>query len=474
MTRSDVERALKTPAAGSKTWQVLATIIATSAHFSSGYAVGFLSPAIPLIRKQHLPDLTEDQEGNLGSLMLLSGTLVSPLAAVLADSRIGRKGTCILTAIPFIVCFSLNILFPSSIVAHYCARFFVGISAGTLTIVCPLYISEISELSIRGSLNSLVVIMFNSGLFVAYLAGIWIHSFVLLSVLGLALILIFLTVCWFMPESPEFLLKHGHKEAAVRSLRRLRGAKIDLQEEMKYMEISRADNTEDDELSTWRKFVKVFGTPSLRKAIFIPMILMFFQQFAGIIAVISYTSSIFSMAGSTLDPNVAAAVIGLIQLVATFGTTAAVDRLGRRPLLLTSSIVTALSMATLALYFHLKANDVDLSSFGLVPLVALVGYICFFSLGLGPVPWVILGEIFTPDVKTLCTTIASMWVWGLCTIVAKIFPTLVAALGIHWVMWAFSLGCVLALVASCFTPETKGKSPSQIQEMLAPKRGRKG
>lgn len=114
----------------------------------------------------------------------------------------------------------------------------------------------------------------------------------------------------------------------------------------------------------------------------------------------------------------------------------------------------------------------DVSAYSTVPLVALVAYISFFSLGIGPVPWVILGEVFTSEVKTLCTTVCSMWVWGLCCVVAKIFPSMVAAIGIHWVMWAFSGGCLAGLVASFLTPETKGKSAAQIQEMLTPSRNR--
>lgn len=100
--------------------------LATGAHFSSGYAVGFLSPGIPLLRRQYLPDLTEQQEGNLGALMLLSATLANPLAAVLADSRLGRKGTVLLTAIPFVICFALNALLPASLAAHYAARLVAG------------------------------------------------------------------------------------------------------------------------------------------------------------------------------------------------------------------------------------------------------------------------------------------------------------------------------------------------------------
>jgi MFS family permease len=100
--------------------------VATSAHFSTGYSMGFLSPGIPLLRKQHIPDLTDDQVGNLGSLLLLSATLINPISAILADSRIGRKGTLILTAIPFIVSYTLNICFPSSITAHYISRLAAG------------------------------------------------------------------------------------------------------------------------------------------------------------------------------------------------------------------------------------------------------------------------------------------------------------------------------------------------------------
>lgn len=105
---------------------------------------------------------------------------------------------------------------------------------------------------------------------------------------------------------------------------------------------------------------------------------MFFQQFSGINAVIFFSVQIFKAAGSNLDPNVCAIIVGVVQVLMTFASAALVERAGRKVLLLLSSTVMALCLAVLGVYFYLKDNHHDVSNIGIIPLLSLVMFIICF------------------------------------------------------------------------------------------------
>lgn len=198
--------------------------------------------------------------------------------------------------------------------------------------------------------------------------------------------------------------------------------------------------------------------------------LMFFQQFSGINAVIFFTVDIFKMAGSSLDPNFCSIIVGVVQVLMTFAAAALVERTGRKILLLQSSAVMCLCLAVLGIYFNVKDAGKDVSSFGLVPLVSLVLFIISFSLGYGPIPWMMMGELLAAEVKGIASSIVVLFNWTSVFIVTKTFPILLTSLGNDFTFWIFAVIMAIGTVygfKELF--ETKGKSNAQIQLMLSSK-----
>lgn len=127
----------------------------------------------------------------------------------------------------------------------------------------------------------------------------------------------------------------------------------------------------------------LFAVTANRRGFFICIMLMFFQQFSGINAVIFYAVSIFKSAGSTLAPELCSIIIGIVQVLMTFASAALVERAGRKILLLISSAVMCVCLGVLGVYFYLKDSGHDVSNIGIVPLLSLVLFIVCFSVGYG-------------------------------------------------------------------------------------------
>lgn len=208
-------------------------------------------------------------------------------------------------------------------------------------------------------------------------------------------------------------------------------------------------------------------TESLRSA-FIAIGLMFFQQMSGINAVIFYSNTIFKDSGSDLDPGVSTIIVGVIQVVATFVSSLVVDKLGRRLLLLFSIVVMGICLCGLGVFFYLlDANSDAIGSLGWLPITSLCLFMVAFSLGFGPVPWLMAGELFAPDIKGFLGAIAGTFNWLLAFVITKFFANFKEAMGNGPTFWLFMVFCAIGFVfVLLFVPETKGKSFQAIQDQI--------
>lgn len=160
-----------------------------------------------------------------------------------------------------------------------------------------------------------------------------------------------------------------------------------------------------------------------------------------------------------------------MQVVATFVSTLVVDKLGRRVLLLASSSVMAICTILLGVYFYLQDSNKDVSSIGWLPIVALVVFIVMFSLGMGPVPWMMIGELFATDIKGFAGSLSGTCNWLLAFVVTFTFASMRTGMGNGPTFWLFSGLTILGFVFVYFlVPETKGKSLSDIQVILSGER----
>lgn len=157
-----------------------------------------------------------------------------------------------------------------------------------------------------------------------------------------------------------------------------------------------------------------------------------------------------------------------MQVIATFVSTLVVDKLGRRILLLSSGVVMAICTILMGVYFHLQTNNaLIVDNIRWLPIVCLCVFIVMFSMGYGPVPWLMMGEVFAPDVKGVAGSIAGTTNWVLAFIVTKTFVNLKDALGSAATFWLFSAITLIGVAFVYFiVPETKGKSLTEIQRMI--------
>lgn len=408
-------------------------------------------------------EIDDDSLGWIGSMATFGATAACIPIGKLCDV-IGRKLAMLYLAIPFTVGWLL-IIFANSLPILYIGRFLTGFAGCAFCVSAPIYTSEIAEKDIRGALGSYFEFLLATGIALSF--GVpMITDIKSYTIIMAILPVIFVIAFVFQPESPIYLLKHNKEDKARTALIRLRGNSYDIDAEIREIR--------NDLLA--EQNCKISALQSLRKkgtqtSILVCFSLMFFQQACGINAVIFYADSIFASAGSKLDPKISTLILGLMEATATFGATTVVDRLGRRILLISSTLLMGISGAVLGIFFTLQDRqlvDQDvISALGYIPIISLCLFIIMFSLGIGPIPWLISAELFPQEIKSIATGGAATFNWFTGFLIAKFYLDLKNAIGSDITFYMFSgLSVIGAVFTFLFVPETKGKSLDEIQKEL--------
>ncbi|XP_053970928.1 facilitated trehalose transporter Tret1-like [Hylaeus volcanicus] len=452
-------------ASGKKLIQYIASLSATLGALASGMVLGWTSSAgnddegHNKIQVQYGFPISEEEFSWIGSAAAIGSVVISIPIGILTDV-IGRKYSMLLMVVPFTIGWLL-IIFANSVAMFYIGRFITGISVGAFCVVAPLYTAEIAENSIRGRLGSYFQLLLTVGILLSYVLGTLVNIRDL-SIISAIMPLVFFGVFMFMPETPIYYLKKGNKECARKSLIRLRGEQYDIDDELQR-------HREGLEESKNKKipFLTLLKSRATLKGFIIAYGLMFFQQFSGVNTVIFYASDIFKSAGNSLKPEYSTILVGVMQVLAVFVSTLIIDHLGRRILLLASIIFLFLTSFALGVYFYLHDNTDDTSSIEWLPLASICIFIIMFSLGFGPIPWMMMGEIFGPEVKGIASSTATLLNWVMVFIITKFYINLKEAIYESGTFWLFSVICAIGIFFVYFlVPETKGKSLEKIQMEL--------
>ncbi|XP_029035963.1 facilitated trehalose transporter Tret1-like [Osmia bicornis bicornis] len=446
--------------------QLFVALVANISTFSFGTMVGWMSPSIPQLQSDNPPvgnePMTDEAASWLTGIMCLSAAFVSLIVGVIAN-RYGRKVAGCLMGLPLCSTW-LCTIFASTHMHLFIARFFSGMSGGMALFLIPLYVSEIGSDEIRGMLGSLLVFLLNGGLLLGYILGA-VLSYRVFTISMLVWPLLYILFFVFVPESPVYLLRRNRLDDAARSLSWLRGGdKLTAEREMVRLQL---EAKERNVTGRSIKLSDLFRDRATTKGLLIVLGLFAGQQLAGIIAMISYTETIFRIAGSSLSPNGSAIIVGVIQVFGSCLSTAFMERIGRRPLFLTSAAGMGVCHFVIGIFCYLKTLEYDVASFSWIPVVALSVFMITYALGLGPGPYVIAADILSQDISSLVTTIGMFFAWSMAFIVAKLFPTCVSLLDVHGCFFLLATFCAATFVF-IFTilPETKGQPRQLILDRL--------
>jgi sugar porter (SP) family MFS transporter len=421
-----------------------------------GYDTGVVSGALLFIKKD-FGGLSSFQQELVTSLLLV-GAVAGALAAGRVADRIGRRKTVLVTAVIFVAGVLLAALTPSYPVLLV-ARIIIGLAVGSASMIVPLYIGEVVPPRFRGGFVSFNQLAITSGILVSYLIDYGLASSqnwrLMFGLAAIPAILLFAGML-FQQESPHWLITKGREDEARAVLARVRDSgDID------------AEITEVREISQRQSGVRELLTPRIRPLLMVGVLLAVFQQITGINTIIYYAPSLLQGAGFGNSAALLANVVnGAINVIMTIVAVWLLDRVGRRPLLLIGTAGMAIGMIVAALSFlggsHLTGG------LAIVAVIGLFFYTGSFAIGLGPVFWLLIAEIYPLKIRGAAMSVATMANWGANFVVTISFLTLLNAVGGVGTFFLFGFLTLMALTYFWRkVPETKGRSLQEIERDLA-------
>ncbi|XP_064482679.1 solute carrier family 2, facilitated glucose transporter member 8-like [Ornithodoros turicata] len=437
-----------------------ATSSAWLGSVAMGTCLGYSSPAIPSLREANGTSsimLSESEESWFGSIMTLGALICSPLAGMLVDWT-GRRWAMLITSAGFLVAWLL-IGFAGNLALLYLGRFLTGCFTGVISLAVPVYVSEISRPEVRGILGAGIQLSVTLGILMVYISGKYFEwnalAFICIGPPGAMALLM-----TFMAESPRWLLRKGRRQEALKALQFLYSKDTDYEAECHLIE-------ENIRMSPKERFhIRELGQPYIFKPILLSLFLMFSQQYSGINAIMFYAVSIFEATGVNIDPKNCMIIIGVVQVGATLAATLVMDCVGRRLLLQCSLGLIGASLLVLGAFHWEKYTKGDEAVAGVtwLPLLCVSIFIVGFSCGMGPVPWLMMGELLPLRVRGFATGIATFFNWSMAFLVTKGFNDMRRILHVHGTYWFFfAIMTVSFVVVTLFLPETKGKTLEEIE-----------
>ncbi|KAM2806563.1 hypothetical protein COP1_047176 [Malus domestica] len=456
----DVENLIPSKPQGKSSGTVLPYVgVACLGAILFGYHLGVVNGALEYLSIDLGIAENAVLQGWVVSTLLAGATVGSLTGGSLAD-KFGRTKAFQLNAIPLAIGAFLCAT-AQSVQTMIVGRLLAGIGIGITSAIVPLYISEISPTEIRGTLGSINQLFICIGILVAMVAGLplaanplWWRTMFGIAVVPSVLLALGMVVS---PESPRWLFQQGKFSEAEKAIKTLFGKErvTEVMDDLR----SAAQGSVEPEAGWFDLFSSRYW-----KVVSVGVSLFFLQQMAGINAAVYYSTSVFRSAGITSDVA-ASALVGLANVFGTAIASSLMDKQGRKSLLLGSFGGMAASMLLLSLSFTWKA---------LAPYSAPLSvtgtflYVLSFALGAGPVPALLLPEIFASRIRAKAVSLSLGMHWISNFVIGLFFLSFVTKFGIGRVYFGFAGVCLLAvLYIAGNIVETKGRSLEEIERALS-------
>lgn len=437
---------------------IIISVIAAIGGLLFGYDTAVIAGAIGSI--QTIFDLSPALTGWAASSAIW-GCMIGVIFSGFLSDKFGRKKVLILSAILFFIS-AVGSSIPNNLTQFVIARLIGGVGVGIASLLSPMYISEIAPAKIRGTLVTLYQLAIVIGINLVYYINLQIASsgdaqwnldigWRIMLVSEVIPALLFIILLFFIPESPRWLASKGKIDSAKAIIEKINGQNISAE----------LLNEIQDSFKEEKGSILVLFTSGLRMAIVVGMFLAFFSQITGINAIIYYAPEIFKNIGFGADSAMfQTVIIGTVNTVFTFVAIAFIDKYGRRTLLLWGISGMIICLGGVGLMFH-----IELSS-GPWLLLFILGFIASFAMSLGPIPWVLISEIFPTKFRGVAMSISILMVWIGVVLITQLTPILLEGVGGAFTFWIFMFNAIILFIFTFnMIPETKGKTLEEIAKM---------
>jgi MFS transporter, SP family, galactose:H+ symporter len=437
----------------------LIAAVAATGGLLFGFDTGVINVALPSLREQL--QLTPSQESMVVGAVLF-GAMFGPFISGFLTDKLGRKKINIIASLVFVVGSILAAIAPdtNSLIA---GRLLLGLAIGIVAATVPLYLAELSPKDKRGRMVTFFQLAITLGILLSYVVGYIFgdaeNAWRLMFWAGFVPAIILFVGMLLVPESPRWLLTKGRNEEALKVLNQLRKpdeAVAEYNETLKLLEEERLNK------SSWMELFM----PKLRIPLFIGIGIFAIQQFSGINAIIYYSTDIFKSLFSDSQATLATVGVGIVNSLATILGMQFLDKWGRKPLLYTGLIGTAVCLGTVGLAFLFESS----LPAGLRQMMLVGGiytYIIFFAISLGPLGWLLISEVYPLKIRGFASSMGSFNHWFFDLMVAISFPLMRAtSLGKNGgIFFIYMIVVLLGLFFAKFVVfETKGLSLEDIEK----------
>ncbi|CAL8146781.1 unnamed protein product [Orchesella dallaii] len=459
---SKIEKATK-----SHSPQYLACGLLCIGGFVGGTITGWSSPGLPSLQASGQFLLLPSDISWIASIVHLGLVASAPMAGYMIK-KVGRRNTLLLSALPFVIG-STTLAFPVRVWMLYSGRFFDGLGLGFSIIAGSVYLSEISEPSLRGSLSVVWFVSIRLGVLFSYSVGSLI-SHDKLSTISAFLSIIFGVGILYLPESPRWLMAKWRRQQAIDALCWLRACDVnnpspDVLSEINEIQDAVIRSESDRNTLTIASFL---CKSSILKPTLIANALMFFKESCGGMVFSYFTVRIFEETGSALDSHVSGIAVGVAQLVPLFVTTYYVDKVGRRTLLILTYIILSTSLVLIGLFYEFRTgieHKISANQAGWIPLVLFLIYHAAYSGGPFVLTWTVSSEIIPSNVIGFVSGLASAFGWISSFAFTRYYKDMNDGLGVANTFFLYSILSFLSAVCiHLIVPETVGKSLEDIHQ----------
>ena len=450
---------------------IFLSVVAALGGFLFGYDTAVISGTIAQVSQ--LFQLDALQQGWYVGCALI-GSIVGVLFAGILSDKLGRKLTMVISAVLFSTS-ALGCAISADFTQLVIYRIIGGVGIGVVSIVSPLYISEVSVAQYRGRLVSLYQLAVTVGFLGAYLVNYqllgyaqsgsqlsidWLNKIFVTEVwrgmLGMEMLpaVLFFIIIFFIPESPRWLIVKGKEEKAVNILEKIYNSVSEATSQLNETKSVLTSETK----SEWVLLMK----PGIFKAVIIGVCIAILGQFMGVNAVLYYGPSIFENAGlSGGDSLFYQVLVGLVNTLTTVLALVIIDKVGRKKLVYYGVSGMVFSLLLIGAYF-LFGESLGVSSLFL--LVFFLFYVFCCAVSICAVVFVLLSEMYPTKVRGLAMSIAGFALWIGTYLIGQLTPWMLQNLTPAGTFFLFAVMCVpYMLIVWKLVPETTGKSLEEIE-----------